>query len=426
MPGLALDRTCVQNRPRGVMGIRSPADVARRWSTPRPPALLLVVLAALAVLALPAAASAANDGGKRKARSSTECANTDLVPTAENLAAVRAAVLCLHNRERGERGLPPLREHAKLRQAATGHSADMVAGEYFSHDAPGGGDMVERILRHRATRAAPGWSLGENIAYGTGPLATAAADPARVDALPGPPLQHPPAPVPRDRHRDRARRSRRLRRPGRRHLHGGLRRPPLDESSLGTGWEAHRTTAAAREALASAAAVADITPLHALHYDLDRTGGLAPVAAPPYDVIDAAERAALVARSPYNVVEIDLPEDPAGGDPYAHAAATLRAWRAEGVVVARPRARPCGRSSRTTPARTAAAARATGCSRACGSRTTGPAGSARTSARTPARRRTGSASPAPRTRTSRRSSRSTTATRGRRSRRSSMARPTAS
>ncbi|MEZ0291050.1 MAG: DUF1015 domain-containing protein [Solirubrobacteraceae bacterium] len=77
--------------------------------------------------------------------------------------------------------------------------------------------------------------------------------------------------------------------------------------------------------------MADITPLHALHYDLARTGGLAPVAAPPYDVIDPEQRAALVARSPYNVVEIDLPQ---GDDPYAQAARTLAQWRADGVVVA--------------------------------------------------------------------------------------------
>src|SRR5829696_2376384 len=79
--------------------------------------------------------------------------------------------------------------------------------------------------------------------------------------------------------------------------------------------------------------MADVQPFRALHYDLDRTGGLQPVAAPPYDVIDAGERAELVARSPYNVVEIDLPQDPDGGDPYAHAADVLRRWRAEGVVV---------------------------------------------------------------------------------------------
>ena len=79
--------------------------------------------------------------------------------------------------------------------------------------------------------------------------------------------------------------------------------------------------------------MADVQPLRALHYDLGRTGGLQPVAAPPYDVIDAEQRAALVKRSRYNVVEIDLPEAPGGGDPYAHAAQTLAAWREAGVLV---------------------------------------------------------------------------------------------
>jgi len=77
--------------------------------------------------------------------------------------------------------------------------------------------------------------------------------------------------------------------------------------------------------------VAEIAPFRALHYDTARTGGLAPVVAPPYDVISPADRRALIARSPYNVVEIDLPQG--DGDPYAHAAATLRAWIGEGVLV---------------------------------------------------------------------------------------------
>ena len=79
--------------------------------------------------------------------------------------------------------------------------------------------------------------------------------------------------------------------------------------------------------------MAAIAPLRALRYDLARTGGLGPVVAPPYDVIDAEQRAALVARSPHNVVEIDLPQAPDGGDPYRHAAETLSAWIADGVVV---------------------------------------------------------------------------------------------
>ena len=77
--------------------------------------------------------------------------------------------------------------------------------------------------------------------------------------------------------------------------------------------------------------MATVEAFKALHYDLDRVGGLQPVVAPPYDVIDDAQRAELVARSPYNVVAIDLPR--ADGDPYAHAAALLERWRADGILV---------------------------------------------------------------------------------------------
>jgi len=76
--------------------------------------------------------------------------------------------------------------------------------------------------------------------------------------------------------------------------------------------------------------MADVEPLRALHYNLDRTGGLQDVVAPPYDVIDEAQRADLEASSPYNVVRIDLP---VGNDPYDNAARLLAAWREEGVIV---------------------------------------------------------------------------------------------
>ena len=81
--------------------------------------------------------------------------------------------------------------------------------------------------------------------------------------------------------------------------------------------------------------MADVSPLRALHYALDRVGGLQPVVAPPYDVIDEAQRAELAARSPYNVVEVDLPRAPAG-DPYAHAADVFAAWQREGVLTTDP------------------------------------------------------------------------------------------
>jgi len=76
--------------------------------------------------------------------------------------------------------------------------------------------------------------------------------------------------------------------------------------------------------------MADVEPLRALHYDLERTGGLQDVVAPPYDVIDAEERAELEARSPYNVVRIDLP---VGDHPYEAAASQFAAWQSDGVIV---------------------------------------------------------------------------------------------
>jgi uncharacterized protein (DUF1015 family) len=80
--------------------------------------------------------------------------------------------------------------------------------------------------------------------------------------------------------------------------------------------------------------MAEIQPLRALHYDLAEVGSLADVTAPPYDVIDADQRAELLARSPYNVVAIDLPE----GEPdrYAAAATLLESWELEGAVVRDP------------------------------------------------------------------------------------------
>ncbi len=79
--------------------------------------------------------------------------------------------------------------------------------------------------------------------------------------------------------------------------------------------------------------MADVRPFNALHYDLDLVGALGDVTSPPYDVIDAGQRAALLERSPHNVVEVDLPQAEDGGDPYAHAAETIEAWRSKGVLV---------------------------------------------------------------------------------------------
>ncbi|MCB0870442.1 MAG: DUF1015 domain-containing protein [Solirubrobacterales bacterium] len=77
--------------------------------------------------------------------------------------------------------------------------------------------------------------------------------------------------------------------------------------------------------------MADIRPLHALHYDLRAIGSLGEVTAPPYDVISGPERSWMLDTSPFNVVEIDLPES-TGGDPYEHASGTLEEWILSGIL----------------------------------------------------------------------------------------------
>jgi len=77
--------------------------------------------------------------------------------------------------------------------------------------------------------------------------------------------------------------------------------------------------------------VADVQPFRALRYDLGRGEALADLTAPPYDVLDAGQRAALLERSPHNVVAIDLPDGEP--DPYAQAASTFAQWQRDGVLV---------------------------------------------------------------------------------------------
>jgi uncharacterized protein (DUF1015 family) len=70
--------------------------------------------------------------------------------------------------------------------------------------------------------------------------------------------------------------------------------------------------------------MARIRPFRALRYDVP---DLAEVVAPPYDVITDEQRAEYLARSPYNVVHLTLP------DSEEQAARDLREWEDEGVLV---------------------------------------------------------------------------------------------
>lgn len=105
----------------------------------------------------------------------TTCSNTELTPTSSDLAEVRAATLCLINRERAQHGESPLSENAHLLAAAQGHSEDMATRDYFSHTTPSGEAFNTRILAAGYVAPNRGYELGENIDCATSYLATPAA-----------------------------------------------------------------------------------------------------------------------------------------------------------------------------------------------------------------------------------------------------------
>jgi uncharacterized protein (DUF1015 family) len=72
--------------------------------------------------------------------------------------------------------------------------------------------------------------------------------------------------------------------------------------------------------------VADVRPFRAERYDEAKAGPLDGLVAPPYDVISPQQRAEYLARSPYNVVHLTLPDDE------GEAARDLAVWRSEGVI----------------------------------------------------------------------------------------------
>ena len=101
------------------------------------------------------------------------CAGANVAPSASP-AKASAATLCLLNRERRAHGLAPFHVNRALANAARGHSRDMARRDYFDHTAPGDVTFADRIQRANY-RPRGSWSIGENIAWGSGSLATPAS-----------------------------------------------------------------------------------------------------------------------------------------------------------------------------------------------------------------------------------------------------------
>jgi uncharacterized protein YkwD len=120
------------------------------------------------------------------AANSGSCPGADLRPTAEDLDRIRAATLCLINRERSAQGESPLSPNARLAQTAQAHSDDMAFGDYFEHVGPRGDTPLSRMRAAGYIYSSRvGYEVGENIAWGTLWLATPRSIVASWMASPG-------------------------------------------------------------------------------------------------------------------------------------------------------------------------------------------------------------------------------------------------
>ena len=123
----------------------------------------LAVLAAVSALLTVGAPSASAAGGCHAANAS--------VSKAAKRALVRAT-LCVVNSQRVRNHLRPLRLSRKLSRAARRHSRAMAHRRFFSHTSLSGASFVDRIRSTGYLARARSWSVGENIAYGSGGRAT--------------------------------------------------------------------------------------------------------------------------------------------------------------------------------------------------------------------------------------------------------------
>jgi uncharacterized protein YkwD len=105
--------------------------------------------------------------------SASRCAgaNRKVGRTRKSRRRARKAMLCLLNVQRRRHGLRPLHGQRRLFEASFRHSRAMVRRNFFAHVEPGGIGLVTRLVRVRYLPKS-GWTVGENIAWGTGPMST--------------------------------------------------------------------------------------------------------------------------------------------------------------------------------------------------------------------------------------------------------------
>lgn len=86
--------------------------------------------------------------------------------------------------------------------------------------------------------------------------------------------------------------------------------------------------------------MAEVTPFHGIHYNIEKISNISDVVTPPYDVISDKEQNAFYQRHPNNVVRLDKGKssksDTNQDNPHTRAAAHFNDWMKENILVREP------------------------------------------------------------------------------------------
>lgn len=137
-----------------------------------PTKLLITLLLAVVALLVPTLAPPVHTDGEAQA-SSEGCRYENTMPrSSTTLRRAESATLCLVNRERRAQGLRELTRAKTLDRASREYARSMVRHRFFAHVTPGGGTLKQRIRGSSYLDGVRGYTIGENLAWGSGSLAT--------------------------------------------------------------------------------------------------------------------------------------------------------------------------------------------------------------------------------------------------------------
>jgi uncharacterized protein YkwD len=102
------------------------------------------------------------------------CLGAELQPTVADQPAIATATLCLMNQVRRANDLRPLRANRPLAAVAMAQLSSMVRRDYFADVRPTGQTPMSLVAASTYRAHTAGFSVGENLAWGTAEYATPA------------------------------------------------------------------------------------------------------------------------------------------------------------------------------------------------------------------------------------------------------------